>query len=120
MIDQLLNARLKTCITNVYPSVAPTAYALPCAVYQLLETQVTTDLDGSVGDEGFVTFQISISSESYGQAKILARAIRNSLIIWKENGVETVEWLDEHMMADTTTQATLHRALLFFKFYTTV
>ena len=120
MIDTLLNARLKTITANVYPNVAPIDYALPCAVYQVLQTEVVTDLDGSIAYEGYVTVQISISSEKYGQAKLIARSIRNSLIAWDSPEIQATEWIDEHMMADTTTQSTIHRALLFFKFFCAV
>lgn len=120
MIDALLTSRLKTFTANVYPNVAPPDFALPCAVYQFLQTEVITDLDGSIQDEGYVTVQISVSSQSYGQAKLLARSIRNSLIAWESPDIQATEWIDEHMVADTTQQDTIHRALLFFKFFCAV
>ncbi len=120
MIDTLLHARLKTIAPNVYPNVAPLDYSLPAVVYQLIDTETITDLDGTINDEGYLTFQISVTSDKYAAAKLLARNIRNSVIAWEDPNIQAVAWINEHMMADTTTQHTLHRALLFFKFFCAV
>jgi len=116
MIETLLNARLKTIAANVYPNVAPLNYKTPCVVYQNIDTETFNDLDG-FADQRFVTFQLSISSPNFGEAKLLAHAVRNSLRDWREDGVSAVSWINEHAMVDDTTDTTLHRVLLFFKFF---
>jgi hypothetical protein len=117
MIEAKLNARLMTLSPNVYPNVAPANYRTPCAVYQRLETETFNDLE-SYSDEAFVTFQVSISSPIYKEAITLARAIRNNLRDWQEDGVQAASWLNEVVAVDDTTDVTLHRIMLFFKFFT--
>lgn len=119
MIETLLTARLKTLTPNVYPNFAPTNYKTPCIVYQRLDTEAMNDFDNGVQDEGFVTFQFAISSTVFGEAKMMARNVRNSLRDWKEPEVQAVSWIDEHVMGDDSTETVLHRVLVFFKFHTT-
>ncbi|KQO06905.1 hypothetical protein ASF09_11635 [Sphingomonas sp. Leaf242] len=87
-------------------------------MYQCLETETFNTLDGYSNDS-FVTFQISISSTVYREASNLARSIRNSLRDWQEDGVHAASWLNEVVAVDDTEDVTLHRIMLFFKFFTT-
>lgn len=117
-MDKLLTARLKSITPNVYPNVAPITYKLPCVVYQVIDTDTLNHLEG-YADEAFVTMQLSVSSTVYGEAKTLARSIRNNLRDWDEGTVRTVSWINETSTVDNSTETELHRFLLFFKFYTT-
>ena len=117
MIEQHLYARLKTVAANVYPNVAPLNYKTPAVIYQRIDTEPMGDLDVGVATEGFVTFQVSVSAPVFGDAMTLARAIKSNLATWENDEVQSVSWLNEHPMTDDTTDVTLHRVLLFFKFY---
>ena len=116
MIEPLLGDRLETVTANVYATVAPTNYLTPGVVYQRLQTEAIGDLDG-LAEEAFITFQLSISSPVFGEAKLLARAIRNNLRDWQDDTVQAVSWIDEIAAVDNSTETPLHRVLLFFRFY---
>lgn len=116
MIEKLLTARLKTLTLNVYPNAAPTDYKTPCVVYQVLDTETFNDLD-SFASDAFVTIMLAISSPVYSEAKTLAASVRNNMQEWNEDGVQSVSWIDETNAVDNTTATTLHRVMLFFKFF---
>jgi len=116
MFEEMLYSRLSTVAQNVYPNVAPNNYKTPCAVYQVLETETFNDLDG-YSPEAFVTVQISVSSTVYKEAKTLARAIRNDLRDWQRDEVSAASWMNEVVAVDNSTDITLHRIMLFFKFF---
>lgn len=115
MFETRLADRLENITPNVYPNVAPTDYQTPCVVYQVLDTEPFNDLDG-FGIEAFVTVQLSISSTRFGEAKQLARKIRENLAEWQQDDVQSVAWINETVAVDNTTATTLHRVMLFFKF----
>lgn len=117
MIETRLADRLETITPHVYPNVAPTDYKTPCVVYQVLDTEPFNDVDGYT-DEAFVTVQLSISSTKFSEAKTLAREIRENLRDWDDGQVQTVSWINETVAVDNSTSTTLHRVMLFFKFYT--
>lgn len=117
-MEHLLAARLKTITPNVYPNVAPTDYKTPCVVYQTLETETFNDLEG-YSDQAFVTVQLSISATVFGDAKRLARSIRENLGAWDDDQVQAVSWLNETVAVDNSTATSLHRVMLFFKFFVT-
>jgi hypothetical protein len=119
MIEETLYARLKTQAANVYPLVAPKAYQRPCVVYNRVATEVVQDLDLDDGTDQktFLTFQIDVYSESFFQAKTLARAIKKNLRQWRDLDVQAVAWTDEHSTSDTTTELTLFRVMMFFKLF---
>lgn len=117
-MDKLLTARLKSFTPNVYPNVAPLNYKLPCVVYQVIDTDVLTHLEGEA-KESFVTMQLAVSSTVNGEAKSLAKSIRKDLTDWDDGKVQTVARINETAMVDSSEGNDIHRFLLFFKFYTT-
>lgn len=117
MIETRLADRLETITPHVYPNVAPTDYKTPCVVYQVLETEPFNDFDG-FSTEAFVTVMLAISSTKISEAKSLARSIVNNLRDWDDGQVQTVSWINETAAVDNSTSTTLHRVMLFFKFYT--
>ncbi len=116
MIETLLNARLRAITENVYPNVAPLTYRSPCVVYQRLDTETISDISGEEVAQAFVTFQLAISSPIFGEAKLLARAVRNNLKSWQSDDVQAVSWINESVAVDSSTDVVLHRVLLFFRF----
>lgn len=115
-MESHLTARIKVLTPNVYPNVAPKKYSTPCVVYQLLDTETFNDLSGYSTDT-FKTFQLAVSSPIYAEAQALAAAVRQSLSGWSTNSVKSVSWLDEVAAVDNTTDVTLHRFILIFRFY---
>lgn len=118
MFEPRLASRLATIAENVYPNVAPENYATPAVVYQLLDSDPVNDLDG-FGDETFVTVQLAISSTKFGEAKALARSIRRDLANWNDDKVVVLSWLNEVVAVDNSTDTTLYRVVLFFRFWVT-
>lgn len=119
MIEELLYARLKTHAANVYPLAAPKAYQRPCVVYNRVATEMVEDLEFSDGSDAqsFITFQIDVYSDSFLQAKTLARTIKKNLRVWRDLDVKVLAWTDEHSTVDTTTELSLYRVMMFFKLF---
>lgn len=117
MIETRLADRLGAITPHVYPNVAPKSYKTPCVVYQVLETEPFNDLDG-FSTEAFVTVMLSISATKISEAKALGRVMINDLREWDDDHVQTVSWINETAAVDNSTSTTLHRVMLFFKFYT--
>lgn len=115
-METLLTARLETLTPHVYPNQAPTNYVTPCVVYQVIDTETLNHID-SISNEYFATIQLSISATTYGAGKRLAKLVRDSMIDWDDDRAQLVSWIGGHDSADNSTDTTIHRTMMFFRFF---
>ncbi|RSU77413.1 hypothetical protein BRX37_06030 [Sphingomonas sp. S-NIH.Pt3_0716] len=116
MIEAQLVAHLAALCPNMYPGAAPLDYSTPCVVYNRIATDPNDDLEGWTG-EGWLTFQIDVYDPSYLAAKELAADIRDHMIEWDDDTVQSVTWIGETDMIDETTDTSLFRTMLQFRLF---
>lgn len=119
MIEAQLVAHLADLAPHMYPGAAPLGYTTPAVVYNRIATDPNDDLSGWTG-EGWLTFQIDVYDPAYLVAKELAADIRDRMIEWDDETVQSVTWIGETDMIDETTDISLFRTMLQFRLYATL
>lgn len=116
MIETSLVAYLSDLAPNLYPQAAPLGYSVPAVIYNRASTVPVEDMDGDIS-WGWVVLQIDVYDPSYLAAKELAHDIRNHLVVWDDDGVQSVTWSGETDSIDETTDDQLHRVMLTFSVF---
>lgn len=94
--------------SRIYPVVMPEGTALPAVVYQRISTNPVASLDGDSGLD-LVRMQISSWGKSYSSAKVLAAAVRTSLV-----GANALKLRTESEQDDYDPETRLHRVISDF------
>ena len=113
MLETALFRRIGAIAPNIYPNVAPERYSTPAVIYNRLDTDPERDLDGETGT-GFIIAQIDVYDPKYLVAKQLADTIKNNLVAWQDEEVQSVGWTGSNDMTDETTAVTLYRTRMTF------
>lgn len=111
MIDQLLVQRLCPFAPNLHPLRAPKNFKQPCVIYNLLHCDPVRSVDSGASDLAFYVYQIDVYDESYVTAHEVARAIRDDMVEWTSDDVQSVSWTGTTPMIDDTTEVALFRAM---------
>lgn len=111
MLEAALVQRLAPLAPYLYPLRAPKNYAQPCTIYNLLHCDPVRSVDSGASEWAHYVVQIDTYSESYKTAHDLARAIRDNLVEWTSDDVQSVAWTGTTPMIDDTTDVALFRAM---------
>ncbi|ATI54168.1 DUF3168 domain-containing protein [Sphingomonas melonis] len=120
MIDAQLVERLNTLAPNMYPLKAPKNYEQPCVIYNLLHVDPVRSVDSGASDRAYLIYQIDVYDESYTKASTLAKAIRDDLVEWVSEDVQSVAWTGATQTIDDTTEVALFRTMMTFLIFANV